>query len=590
MSYVGGVSPTNQLRITGMATGLDTDEYVKKMTLAEQTRIDKANQDKQTVEWKQEAYVDVIKDVKKLTDDYLSLTGEKSIVSSAAYVGSKVVSNNDSVISATAHTGAINGTYKVSVTQLATCASIKSDKLVIKNGDNINQSANITTTLEELGIGDHSFNIKIQVKDGTSKDINISKTKKGDEKATIQDVINNINNATIEVEGKEQPLSNYIKVSFSELTGKLSIETRETGENQKISIIDGEGTEGTEGTKNGLDDFENLFGINYPKDKDGNDIHCGQDAKVNITPPGETKETEVTKHSNDFTIDGISYSLKGLSKKIGMDSNDKSIYEETTLNVEADASESVEKISDFIEEYNKIVSKVDGLLKEKKNYSYTPLTEAQKDEMEEEQIKKWETKAKQGLLKNDNNLESMLSKLRNTFFDGVENSGLSLKDLGLSTSRDTQNKNGQIVFVDSNGYENEAIGKEKLKKALENNGDKVMEFFNKTSNTYYSSSMSAEDRKTRYNEEGVFQRIKDILKDYTGSDGILIKKAGYENTRWIISNDLSKTLIKKDKQIKELTNKLYTKQDYYYNMFSKLETAMNQMNSQQSWLAAQLGQ
>lgn len=548
MSYIGGVSPTNQLRITGMATGLDTDEYVKKMTLAQQTRIDKANQDKQTIEWKQEAYVDVIKDLKKLTDDYLSLTGEKSILTSAAYVGSKVVSDNTSIVSAEAKSGVINGTYKVSVTSLAESASIKSNELKSASG-----TATTGTKLSDLGLS-NPITIKIKLKDGTSQDINL----KSDDK--IQDVINNINNAKITVNGKEQSLNSYIKVNFSELTGKLNIETRETGSNEQLEIID-----------TASEDFKNIFGINY-----GTVDHKGQDAKVSITPPGETAPTEVTRSSNDFTIDGVSYSLKQTG--------------DANLTVEADASKSVEKISDFIKEYNKVVSKVDGLLKEKKEYSYTPLTETQKDEMEEEQIEKWETKAKQGLLKNDNDLESMLSRMRNTFFDGVENSGLTLKELGLSTSRDTQNKNGQIVFVDSNGYENEAEGKEKLKKALENNGDKVMEFFNKSSNTYYSSSMSAEDRKIRYNEEGVFQRIKDILKDYTGSDGVLVKKAGYENTRWLISNDLSKSLIKKDKQIKELTNKLYTKQDYYYNMFSKLETAMNQMNSQQSWLTAQLSQ
>ncbi|MCY6483662.1 flagellar filament capping protein FliD [Clostridium aestuarii] len=557
-----GVNPANQLRITGMATGLDTDEYVKKMTLAQQAKIDKANQDKQFTTWKQEAYVDVIKDLKTLTNDYLTMSGSKSIVKSSAYVGSKVTSDNESVATATALAGAVNGNYKINVTQLAKSASIKSDALKTTEG-----TASKSTVLSDLSgvvLGDDPFKVKLSVKiDGKmvdSHDISIGKTDK------IEDVMDNINNTTITLtsdDGKttDKLLKDYVKVSFSELTGKLTIETRETGKDSQLEITD-----------TASKDFANLFGIN-----DGDLVNqSGLEAVVKITPPGETIATTVIKHTNSFTIDGITYN----PKEVG----------DATLTVKADASESVEKISDFIKEYNKIVAKVNEKLKEKKSYDYKPLTEAQKKDMKEDEIKTWEEKAKKGLLKNDNNLENMLSAMRRSFFDGVTDAGLNLSDLGLSTSRDTQNKSGQIVFVDSNGYENEAVGKEKLKNALETNGDQVMEFFNKSASSTYSSTMSLTERETRYSQQGVFQKIKDILQDYTGVDGALVKKAGYENSRWVINNDLSKKIEDQNKQIKELTRKLYTKQDYYYKMFSKLETAMNQMNSQQDWLASQMGQ
>lgn len=58
--------------------------------------------------------------------------------------------------------------------------------------------------------------------------------------------------------------------------------------------------------------------------------------------------------------------------------------------------------------------------------------------MKENDIKLWEEKAKSGILRNDSNIENMLSTLRRAFFDSVEGAGLSLKELGLTTSKDYQ--------------------------------------------------------------------------------------------------------------------------------------------------------
>ena len=48
-------------RITGLASGLDIDGLVESMLSNDQARVDKAKQAKQTLEWQQEAYVDIIK-------------------------------------------------------------------------------------------------------------------------------------------------------------------------------------------------------------------------------------------------------------------------------------------------------------------------------------------------------------------------------------------------------------------------------------------------------------------------------------------------------------------------------------------------
>ena len=71
-SGMTGAGGGSMIRITGMASGLDVDGMVKKMMAGEQTKLDKANQDQQTIQWKQDAYQDIIKEIKDLQSSFLT--------------------------------------------------------------------------------------------------------------------------------------------------------------------------------------------------------------------------------------------------------------------------------------------------------------------------------------------------------------------------------------------------------------------------------------------------------------------------------------------------------------------------------------
>ena len=45
------------MRISGLATGMDTDQMVKDLMKAERIPLDKLSQKKQTIEWQKESYV-----------------------------------------------------------------------------------------------------------------------------------------------------------------------------------------------------------------------------------------------------------------------------------------------------------------------------------------------------------------------------------------------------------------------------------------------------------------------------------------------------------------------------------------------------
>lgn len=344
-----------------------------------------------------------------------------------------------------------------------------------------------------------------------------------------------------------------VKLSYSELTRKFSIESNATGASQSISISGGDGTTNSFLSK--------LFGGDNLSD-------TGADAKVSITNSnGET--SNVTKSTNNFVIDGVNYSLV---KADGI---------ENTVTLTTNTEGTFDKIKEFIEKYNETIEKISQKINEKKQYKFLPLTDEQRDAMSEDEMKKWESKAKEGILSNDNTLENMLLKMRRAFFDPVPGVGISLKDIGLSTSRDIS-QGGKII-----------IDEVKLKDALKNNGDKVTQLLTKTSSISYNPG---ENNTARYSEEGIFQRLDDILqdnlrivRDSKGKKGILLDKAGIKGDYSEFHNTLTDQLIKKDKIISEMEKKLATKENKYYLQFSQLEKAMQQMNSQSSWLAQQLG-
>lgn len=110
-------------RITGTYSGLDVDALVKAGLSNDQNKLDKAKQSEQVMEWKQEQYRKIMKDVTDFNNKYLSSTGEKSLVLSSDWNAMKATSSNEAAVTATAATGANVGNYTVNVTKLATPAS-----------------------------------------------------------------------------------------------------------------------------------------------------------------------------------------------------------------------------------------------------------------------------------------------------------------------------------------------------------------------------------------------------------------------------------------------------------------------------------
>lgn len=533
-STSSSANTTDYSRITGLATGMDTDGMVKSMMAADQIKIDKAKQNQQYTEWQQEAYIETIKDLKDFYSSYLDILGsaDTNMMKSTAYNGLKAAlsdTDNSSKLSVSTYPGAIKGNYSLKINQLSSGA--KQEKLISDINSTVTTDGNIEI---KIGTLDASNNNTIM----NTFSIPVTSGMK------MSEVIDKLKSAA---DSSGNSILNYVNINYSEITGKLTIETKDTGSTQTLNITD---------TSN--------FGFATPTtDESGNEISyiTGADAKVQIKAPGETDfSAEITKSSNNFIIDNLKFSLQDVTTNgtTDIDTDDTPI----SFNVTADATDSIAKIKKFVDSYNSLIDKINSKITEKKDYDYKPLTDVQKESMTEDQIKKWEEQAKKGIFKNEMNLSNLLFTMRQSLYNTVSGAGINITDIGISTSS-VISEGGKLK-----------IDEDKLKTALETRSDQVYKLF--------AQSGSTDETK------GILQRFKDAFNDNIGSDGILIQKAGYEDTRWVVSNDLSKSIENQKQKIADMLEMFNDKQQRYYNMFAVLESNMNQLNSQSSWLTSML--
>lgn len=519
---------SSTMRITGMASGLDVDTLVKQMMKSQSVKVDKLKQDRQILQWRQDNYRELLGDTNTFKSTYFDvLKIDSNMLSANNYAGldttsvDSASSTQSPTATATVGVGAQSGVYSVVVNKVAKSASIQGASLT---------NATINTELSDVGVSSPTtFNITYN---GISKPVTI------DPSDTINSFINKVAAAT----------SNNVTAKFSELTGKMTLQTLSTGSSNNISID------------------STLLGMTAGAGTQG------QDAEVMITPPGAEGSKTIIKSTNNFVIDGMSYTLQSADTA-----------KTTKITVASNVQKTFDKIKTFIDKYNELIAKIKTEVDEKKNNSFKPLTDDQRTNMKDEDIKKWEDKAKQGLLNRDSGLQNMLYSLRSAFFDSVKDAGISLNEVGLSTDSDYTN-GGKII-----------IDEVKLKDKIQNNGSQVANLFMKDSGVSYDPDHKID--LGRYSSEGIFQRINDVLKDYTRTTrdsnnrkGILIEKAGIKGDLSEFSNSLSNDITNNyDKRITELTKKLAEKENKYYAQFSKLEVAMQKLNSQSSWLSQQLG-
>lgn len=567
-----GAGGGNTLRITGLNTGLDIDAMVKKMLTADQSKVDQAKQAQQLIKWKQEAYQSIITDVKDLQSTYFDITNsENYLMSSNSYNNMTATSSSESTVGAKASSNVTAGTYKILVSQLAKGATITGEsKLEITTGGHIGDDVTDSTTLKELGITNTDGKVSFKVSYGSNGSTTSEKTINVNESSTIGELVNAIKNET---EGA-------VTAKFDELTGKFSIQTTTTGLGSTLKIED---------TNNALSNLK-------ISESDKNVNKNGQDALVAIKEPGSDKYVTSTQSSNNFTVNGMSYTISDINSTVditgsGIEVDANSTDSPVSISVTQDTSKVHDLISSFIDKYNNLVGEIQDKLNEKKDYDYKPLTDSQKEEMSDTDITNWENKAKQGILRNDDNLQQLLNDLTSAFNTPVvDSSGKSISSfyfgsigsnaLGIDTS-DDYSQGAKLSITDDQQFTD----------IITNHIDDIMKLFTTTSDST--------DAATKFNESGIFERINQIINNNVGvigttlNSGTLTKYANLQDDYSVTGGSGTGTLpdqiYQKQLLINTLTERMNADQTKYYNQFTQLEVAMEQLNAQQSTLSLYLG-
>lgn len=331
-----------------------------------------------------------------------------------------------------------------------------------------------------------------------------------------------------------------LNVSAEIKDGKLSLISKTNGEGQSIDVIV---------VEKPMEGF-----IPVIQGKDANIII--EDSKGGVyTHKGD---------SNTVTLDGVTFKFNGKIPADGI-----------KVTGTKDVTKTKEMVVNFFNDYNKLMEKLNTLTMEKRDRSYSPLTDEQKKEMSESEIKLWNERVEKGQLSRDSDLSRIINSLKSAMTTMVDGIDINLEDIGVKPISDYGGvKNGTFT-----------IDEDKLTAALEEDTDKVMRLFTETPTD--SKNLTSAEKNSK---SGIAQRLKSILYDETMTvSARLLKKAGYEGTTTVTNNELTKSIEKYERKMEDMEKAFSKKEQALYSKYATLETMMNQLNSQQSYLLSQLG-
>lgn len=633
------------MRMTGLASGMDTESMVKELVSASSEKVNKIKQKKQDVEWRKEIWSGLNT---KIYNFYKTQLSAFKTVSS--YNAKKAVASDETKVSVSVGANASNGTHSVSVEQTASSAYLTGDNIKIKGksyttyndaglstkfadmvdaqgadfglvGQKITISAGNDTIpaleLELGGSGDNGVesisalnaklkatsgyeNLQASLKDGKLVFTNSSEKTLDD--GTKVGEIYTIESAALGMSGevgyeKGDADSNTMSADFTakikqdftsaDISGTtkladLGIKVGTTfSVNGKDFVVDDKSTindfttaVSKMGVSASFDAAQGRFYVNASKTGAANDFNITSsdagalealglgsgskkvDARDAIIYYNDVK---YTGDSNTMTINGMTITAKAKT--------------DTAVNVEvsADTDAAYNNVKKFVKAYNELIDEMNKYYSEK-DAGYDALTEDERSKLSDTQIEKWEEKAKQGLLRRDSTLQTLLSDMRTMLNKGVQvtladgsTKTMSLASIGIVTGDYTEN--GKLHIMGDEDDENYASQENKLRAALEGNDNLVSQIIGGTKEN-----------------KGVGTQMYDYLrKSMTRIEGVRSTQTFYND------KTLDSEIDDYDDEIDKWEEKLQNLEDKYYNQFSKMEAAMAKMQSQQSYLSSLFG-
>lgn len=321
--------------------------------------------------------------------------------------------------------------------------------------------------------------------------------------------------------------------SFDEANGRFFISAKESGADNDFSLSDEGGA---------------LSMLKLVDKQDGAVKLEGKNAKIKVNG------AEFESSSNTFSINGLTITAK-----------EKTNGTAISINTDTDYDAVYDKIKSFIKDYSELINEMDKLYNAPANKGYDPLTDDEKEALSESEIKKWEDKVNESLFRRDGTLATVSNVLKTTMLQTFDVGGktLSLSSFGINTlnyfSAPDNEKNA--YHIDGDPDDGDTSGNpDKLKAAIAANPEDVM---------------------------GFFQKLTAEMSDKLGKLSTSSSTRSYGN--FYDDKQMKTDLEKYEKKVTKWDDYVKSIEDRYYKQFSKMESAMTKLNSQQNYIASMFG-
>lgn len=523
MKEGGYIMRTTNIRFTGLASGLDTESLVTAMITPYQMKVDSATQQQKLLELKKDAWKEMNSKIYSFYKDTLgplrlnaTFNQKTTTISHPGFIE---IDNNGSFP---------DGTHKIQVKRLAEGASVNTKKIEV----DINNDGTVD---EQDKIAKSTKLTDLKIKEGTTIKIGAESIEVSD-KTTIKDL-----ESTLQKAG--------FSANFDESAGAFFISTKGTGGDQKIQL---EVIHPVPNTTNQSD--TEVFSALGILPEGSNYTYSGKPALITYNG------IEIESQTNNVTVNGMNIKLLA-------ESNNQNI----TVVSQTDVNSMVDTVVKFVDEYNKLIDEMNTKVNASYNKDYLPLTDEQKKEMSEEDIKLWNEKINSSILRKDPVLQAITSSMREIIGSSsyTDNNGnkFTLQSFGIGTSKNW--KEGGKLYIDE----------DTLRKKVAENPDEFKALFTNR----VDADAAGIDKAEALKQSGIGVRLyEDITERLKGTT---LKSAES------LFNDkhLEKEISNQKDEVAKLEDRMARMESMYYKQFTAMEKMLSQLNNQSSWLTSQLG-
>lgn len=524
------------MRITGLASGLDTESIITELTKIESKKVDKIKNDQKKHDMRMDKWKELNKKVVSFYNKTLS-----NLRFDSSYVKKTTTASNNDAVSIITNGTAMNSMQKMSVDKLASSAYMTGSKLKSKMGDG--KVSNSTTLDNLVGYGGTS---------GTDENIkNRIRIKFGPEPAEGED--DNREYVDIQLNGSDTVAEALDKIKEAKSESGYGVNASFDANQGRIyatSTVSGEA--GSFSIDYSATDMNVLQALGM-NNSDDMKYTAGEDAQITLNG------LQYTSNTNTFEINGLSITAK-------------QVAEDISLTTEDDTSGVYDMIKGFLKEYNELLGEMSTLYNAESDEEYDILTAEMKESMTDEEIDEWNQKIEDGLLHKDPVIGRVMREMKNIMLSSfdmgeVDENGKPFKtsfaSFGIATRsyfETEENERGQW-HIDGDDDDEYTSGKDdKLKDKIKNDPELVKTFFKQISANMYS-------------------KIGDLMKSTEFSSAYTL----YDD------KTMKKQVDKYKTQLKEAQDKLGKVEDNYYDKFAQMEKAMTKLNEQTNSLAGMLG-